>query len=49
MELSAPNPYIDFHGNMSTADYTSRLIQWGDKVRLKYENSNSNGVYSGYI
>ncbi len=49
MELSSPNPFIDFHGNMSTADYTSRLIQWGDKVRLKYENSNSNGVYSGYV
>lgn len=47
MELSSPNPYIDFHGNKSTADYTSRLIQWGDKVRLKYENSNA--TYNGYI
>jgi hypothetical protein len=34
MELSAPDPYIDFHANKSTADFTSRLIQWSDKVRL---------------
>lgn len=47
LELSATDPYIDFHKSKSTADFTSRLIHWNTQTRLKYENSDT--TYSGYI
>lgn len=34
IELYAGTPFIDFHFGNSTADYTSRIIAWGESGRL---------------
>lgn len=40
IELYGGTPFIDFHYGNSTADYTSRIIAWGESGRLDIQGTN---------
>jgi hypothetical protein len=48
IELSAPNPYIDFHFSNSTSDYTSRIIESSSGYLQVTSNLMIGGSVTGY-
>lgn len=47
LEISAVTPYIDFHYNKSSKDYTTRIIDGGDALRFLNAVNNS-FIFQGY-
>lgn len=47
IELSAASPYIDFHYNRSTADYTARIIETSSGVLNIYGALTTNNYING--
>lgn len=46
IELSAATPYIDFHYNSSTADYTSRIIEYADYLHIIGKPVRNSSLYT---